>query len=214
MCRTAIEVAEDYADGRATREALRQVFVTASATVEVAWRDASLIERDGLTYFAGKRDALACSAASVAQAVTSGTFNGVRVRAALDAIGAARAHAAIPDDLWGSAAGDDAALRAAEAERPKQVHVLRDIFGNPSRVRAAAPAWSTWNNGVAAKLTQTIYENRELPSGILDRTRLAVLADAMEEAACVNVDVLDHLRQPDGVHVRGCWVVDLLLRKA
>ena len=39
-----------------------------------------------------------------------------------------------------------------------------------------------------------------------------ILADALEEAGCTNEDMLAHLRSP-GLHVRGCWVVDLLLGK-
>ena len=42
--------------------------------------------------------------------------------------------------------------------------------------------------------------------------RLPILADALEEAGCTNADVLLHCRQP-GEHVRGCWVVDLVLGK-
>jgi hypothetical protein len=42
--------------------------------------------------------------------------------------------------------------------------------------------------------------------------RLPVLADALEEAGCTDADILSHLRGP-GPHVRGCWVVDLLLGK-
>jgi hypothetical protein len=42
--------------------------------------------------------------------------------------------------------------------------------------------------------------------------RLPVLADALEEAGCTISDILDHCRGP-GPHVRGCWVVDLLLGK-
>jgi hypothetical protein len=38
------------------------------------------------------------------------------------------------------------------------------------------------------------------------------LADALEEAGCTNEDVLAHCRQP-GEHARGCWVLDLMLRK-
>jgi hypothetical protein len=38
------------------------------------------------------------------------------------------------------------------------------------------------------------------------------LADAMEEAGCAERTMLVHLRNPD-MHVRGCWVVDLLLEK-
>ena len=42
--------------------------------------------------------------------------------------------------------------------------------------------------------------------------RYPILADALEEAGCTNADVLFHCRQP-GEHVRGCWVVDLILGK-
>src|SRR5262249_4349761 len=101
-------------------------------------------------------------------------------------------------------------------------------------------------------------EERSLPQGTLDTVRLAVLADALEEAGCTDAEVLGHCRgfercpkcqgqgekavkvistprhgrQPvsDVVmpcfdcrgrgyrplaagHVRGCWVVDLILGK-
>jgi hypothetical protein len=48
--------------------------------------------------------------------------------------------------------------------------------------------------------------------GRLNPARLAVLADALEDAGCGDAELLGHLRGP-GVHVRGCWVVDLLIRK-
>ena len=34
----------------------------------------------------------------------------------------------------------------------------------------------------------------------------------LEDAGCTNQDILAHCRKP-GEHVRGCWVVDLLLGK-
>jgi len=39
-----------------------------------------------------------------------------------------------------------------------------------------------------------------------------ILADAPEEAACTNANILAHLRSPGG-HVRGCPAVDALLGK-
>ena len=42
---------------------------------------------------------------------------------------------------------------------------------------------------------------------------MPILADALQDAGCDNADVLDHCRS-DGPHVRGCWVVDLVLGKA
>ena len=49
-------------------------------------------------------------------------------------------------------------------------------------------------------------------TGTLDDARLAVLADAVEEAGCPEEELLAHLRSP-GAHVRGCWAVDLLLSR-
>jgi hypothetical protein len=48
-----------------------------------------------------------------------------------------------------------------------------------------------------------MYESR-------DFSAMPILADALEDAGCENTDILDHCRGP-GQHVRGCWVVDILL---
>lgn len=55
-----------------------------------------------------------------------------------------------------------------------------------------------------------VPDERQLPSGHLDAGRLAILADALEEGGGANADILSHCRSP-GPHVRGCWVVDLIL---
>jgi len=89
------------------------------------------------------------------------------------------------------------------------VAFLRDIFGNPFRPVTLDPTWLT---PTILALAQAAYENRVLPSGTLDNARLAVIADALEDAGCDHADILNHCRQP-GEHVRGCWVLDLLLRK-
>jgi hypothetical protein len=90
-----------------------------------------------------------------------------------------------------------------------QVGLLRDVFGNPFRPATIAPTWQT---PTVVTLSQAAYDNRTLPAGTLDPARLAVLADALEEADCTDGDLLGHLRGP-GPHVRGCWAVDLLLGK-
>ena len=54
-------------------------------------------------------------------------------------------------------------------------------------------------------MAEAIYEERTFE-------QLPILTDALEDAGCNNSDILNHCRQP-GVHVRGCWVVDLLLGK-
>lgn len=62
-----------------------------------------------------------------------------------------------------------------------------------------------WNDSTIPKLAQAIYDDRAFD-------RMPILADALEEAGCHDPDILGHCRQP-GAHVRGCWVIDLLLRK-
>ncbi len=87
--------------------------------------------------------------------------------------------------------------------------LVREIAGNPFRPVVAYSSWLTPN---IVALAQTIYEERDLPSGHLDSAHLAVLADTLEKAGCENNDILSHCRRR-GPHVRGCWVVDLLLGK-
>jgi hypothetical protein len=79
---------------------------------------------------------------------------------------------------------------------------LRDIFGNPFRWVTLDPCWLTPQTVV---LAQAIYDDRAFD-------RFPILADALEDVGCTNADALDHCRQ-SGKHVRGCWVVDLLLDK-
>jgi hypothetical protein len=54
-------------------------------------------------------------------------------------------------------------------------------------------------------LAEAIYTNRAYE-------QLPILADALEEAGVSDADILAHCRGP-GPHVRGCWVVDLILGK-
>jgi hypothetical protein len=98
------------------------------------------------------------------------------------------------------------------AEKRAQSHLLREIFGNPYPQKNVEPEWLAWKGGTVWRLAQEAHDGRSLPSGTLDVATLAVLADALEEAGCTNADILDHCRQP-GEHVRGCWVIDLLLGK-
>ena len=60
-----------------------------------------------------------------------------------------------------------------------------------------------WLTPTVQSIAAAIYEDRTFD-------RLPILADALEEAGCTNADVLLHCRRP-GEHVRGCWVVDLVL---
>ena len=87
----------------------------------------------------------------------------------------------------------------------KDLHLLREVFGNPFGPLTIDPLWLAWNGGTVTTLAQSIYDDRAFD-------RLPIMADALEEAGCTNADILAHCRQP-GEHVRGCWVVDLILGK-
>jgi hypothetical protein len=84
--------------------------------------------------------------------------------------------------------GAEARAKAAQAA------LLRDIIGDPFRPITVEPRWLLWRDGAVGKMAQAAYEERSLPSGELDLARLAVLADALEEAGCSIKEILDHLR--------------------
>src|SRR5262249_31790831 len=81
--------------------------------------------------------------------------------------------------------------------------MLRDIFGNPLRPVAFDHAWRT---DTAVTLAKGMFESR-------DSSAMPILADALQDAGCENDDILNHCRDANGIHVRGCWVVDLVLGK-
>jgi hypothetical protein len=85
--------------------------------------------------------------------------------------------------------------------------LVYDIFGNTLNPTTLECLWLDPNVVVLAQAT---YDERLLPSGQLDPQRLAVLSDALEDAGCSDATLLEHLRGP-GPHVRGCYVVDLIL---
>jgi hypothetical protein len=88
-------------------------------------------------------------------------------------------------------------------EMKQQTMILLEIIGNPFRPITLDPAWRT--PGIV-QLAWSLHEDRRFED-------LPVLADALEEAGCREQSVLDHLRGP-GPHVRGCWVLDLILGRA
>jgi hypothetical protein len=114
------------------------------------------------------------------------------------------------DPVWRSHVAKLRTDSAREEEASAQACLLRDVVGIPSRRFCLVPIVLRWNDGIVQKLAQAAYEERQLPDGTLDSSRLAVLADALEEAGCTDANILGHLRGP-GPHVRGCWPVDLCL---
>jgi hypothetical protein len=129
---------------------------------------------------------------------------------------------------WAASASHVAALATVEAsgrfqgsllvtepwlrERKLQAAVLRDILGNPFRPQSVDPSWLVSNGGVVSSMAQATYADKRAPDGTLDLHRFPILTDALEDAGCSDETLLSHLRGP-GPHVRGCWVIDLLLHK-
>jgi hypothetical protein len=85
-------------------------------------------------------------------------------------------------------------------EHEVQCALARDILGDPFRPVTLDPSWRT---STVVDLAHSIYTDRTFD-------RMPILGDALEVAGCDNRDILDHCRGP-GEHVRGCWVVDLIL---
>jgi hypothetical protein len=90
------------------------------------------------------------------------------------------------------AAIDDPSVEA------KVTAILRDICGNP--FHTVKPAWKS---PAVKSLARAIYDLNAFD-------RLPELANALEEVGCDEESVFKHCRLP-GMHVRGCWVVDLVL---
>jgi hypothetical protein len=87
-------------------------------------------------------------------------------------------------------------------EYQPQSDILRDLFGN---LFSPVMADSSWLSPGVVQLAQFIYEGRAF-------NWLPELADALELTGCSNQEMLRHFRH-HGEHVRGCWVVDLILGK-
>jgi hypothetical protein len=91
-------------------------------------------------------------------------------------------------------------------KEPKaQADLLRCVIRNPFGTVGADEAWCLWKNHTTSRLAEAIYADRAFD-------HLPILADALEEAGCTDAEILKHCRGP-GPHVRGCWVVDLVLGK-
>jgi hypothetical protein len=203
----AVEVAESFADGLAPEAAL--------AAAREAAQDV-FTDHFGTLWLACGGEAAAMAAAADIRGKRTGhgplSEGGGFGEAADAAAEAAAGYAADGPHAEGlPKAIVEGTWQAVQAsERQHQARAVQCIFGNPFRP-ASAPAACRAPQVVA--LARGAYDDRLLPAGSLDPARLAVLADALEEAGCDQADILNHLRGP-GPHVRGCWAVDLLLGKS
>jgi hypothetical protein len=210
-----VEAAEAYADGALAADELRQAHAGARQVEESrpsGGPDSAEEGQQRVRSYAAC--AAACSAGSL-QGRTAASYaqGAVYWSVQLDAHERAseRAIFAFLRSSYTSFVPAAARVAACEAERASQASLLREMFASPFHsTPVLAPAWRYWQGSIVMDLARTAYNSRELPAGVLDPTRLAVLADALEEAGCSAGRLLDHLRRP-GPHPRGCWAVDAIL---
>jgi hypothetical protein len=153
--------------------------------------------------FTAKRDAVSATgiAANAAYWAASAKPSSPLVNAFDAAVGALARHAV------GDARHDAAALWDAVQGQSQlfQVSLIREVIGNPFRDYPLDPHWLAWEDGTVPRIARGIYEDRAFD-------RMPILGDALEEAGCSYEDILAHCRSGDE-HLRGCWVLDMILDK-
>src|SRR5262249_51287157 len=103
--------------------------------------------------------------------------------------------------FWVACRLDDV-LTGGQRTSPHIAMFLHDIFGPlPFRDVAINPEWRT--SDVVA-LARGIYDEKAFD-------RMPILADALQDAGCADDEILAHCRAGNWEHVRGCWVLDLVL---
>jgi hypothetical protein len=84
--------------------------------------------------------------------------------------------------------------------------LIREVFGSPFPPLAQQRFRPAWRTSDAVELARQMYEGR-------DFTNMPILCDALQDAGCGDQRIIDHCHDPRTAHVRGCWVVDLVLGK-
>jgi hypothetical protein len=188
--RKEVEVAERFADGLADRRELEKAIRSDSV-----WDSKLMLAREMDAAEAVGWAAWDWNALNVPTPETA-TY-GVD-ESLLAARNAARA-------MGWDASSSPRAPSSSRAEQTCQCLILRDIIGNPFRPVTIDTAWLRWNFATVPAIARHVYEDRAFHD-------LPILADALGDAGCTDQVILTHCRQR-GEHIRGCWVVDLLLGK-
>lgn len=181
MPRAAVELAERLAEGRA-----------AAADVEEMRQNAAQWAYNAPMFEQPTYQAIGAALAESASEAARLACDFIRQQAVREA-----AYELIPGQ-------DEARINAeaADAERRQLGQLLHEIFGNPFRPARVEPAWLRGSDGAATALARWIDEEHRLEE-------LPYLADALTDAGCDDDAMIRHLRQPG--HLRGCWVLDLVL---
>jgi hypothetical protein len=116
-------------------------------------------------------------------------------------LGGRRAGPPPPGTRSGTHPWHDAHAAGAKEADVAMAGILRCLAGNPFRPVTFIPEWRT---STVVALARQMYESRDFGA-------MPILADALQDAGCDREDTLSHCRDPQANHVRGCWVVDLVL---
>jgi hypothetical protein len=176
----ALDVVEDCAEGRAPAVELTAARRRAR---ESAGRSGAPADLEAL---AGQRFFCCESLENLAAAVEGAAADSAWTAACIAA--AARCF-----ELDGPTSLPPATIPLGVEEAEVQCGLLREVFGIPHCPERVADGWRTWNGGTVVRLAQAACAER-LPGGELAADRLAILADALEEAGCTEASLLGHLR--------------------
>jgi hypothetical protein len=97
-------------------------------------------------------------------------------------------------------------------ERIAQSHLLRDVFLDPAATLSVGSDDPLLRDAAVQQLAQSIYADRALPSGNFDPAAVLQLRRRLHEIGFADPVVMKHL-ESSHPHVRGCWVLDLILGK-
>jgi len=201
VCRRAVEVSEQFADGLVPKTKLRE----AHQAVQVISREAKTAAQRA--FLEGRQP-------------SPDEVRAIQTRLALTSAAVFTAHpthAAAALGVVHMSVSSAAAVTAAGHQQPqhmlaiqdafrRQTVLIRDVFGNPFRPLRLHAGDLGGKKGVVAKIARTIYDEHRF-------AEMPVLADALEEAGCADQEMVEHCRAP-GEHARGCWVLDALLDRA
>lgn len=199
--RRAVEVAERFADGRASRGELEAARRAAEAAEQRAMTRVMEVHGGRASWEGTPPPAVVAIQQARGTAAAAAAAAGELARAAEAASLQCRLAAGAGEQRWEDGRPVQHAIEAM------QCALLRDLFG-PLHFRPAAldPAWLAWNDDTVVRLARVIYDERAFD-------RLPLLADALEEAGCTSGELLDHLRGP-GPHALGCHVLDAVIGKS
>jgi len=199
--RQAVEIAELFAEGRATRServAARSAGLTA---VETSWQGAPANDPDAFPSWQTRASirATAASAAqwSAARSAYDAACSSARKAWYVKAADAVAENAPVDTyALW---------IQSEREERTRQVNIIHDLFGDPFHRIALEPGTPNWRTDELRELARTIAAEQSYD-------RLPLIAKKLGEARCSEFQLMEHCRRAAG-HVRGCWAIDLLLGK-